>query len=54
MNRYLKRKRIQRIKHSLGVFALSVAVGLTGCMFAYAFSSQALHNMQKANKYLVG
>jgi hypothetical protein len=50
MNRYLKRNRIQRIKHSLSVFALSVAVGLTGCMWAYAYSSQVI---QKQNKYLV-
>jgi len=53
MNRYLKRNRIQKIKHNLTVFTLSVVVGLTGCMLAYAYSTQALHNMQKQNKYLV-
>jgi hypothetical protein len=53
MNRYLKRNRIQKIKHDLASIALLVAVGITGCMWAYAYSSQALHNMQKQNKYLV-
>jgi hypothetical protein len=53
MSRYLKRNRIQKIKHDLASIALLVVVGLTGSMFAYAFSTQALHNMQNANKYLV-
>ena len=51
MARYNKRKSIQKIKHTVGMFTLSVVVGITGCMWAYAYSSQV---MQKQNKYLVG
>lgn len=47
MTKYNKRKRTQKIKNALGVAVLSVLVGFTGCIWAYAYSSQIIQKQSK-------